>query len=75
MSGMPEIIGESQLGTLDPIGESPRNRSGDRPHETVLHLRATVDHSGTNMSPSRLRLHDFSGEGERAPPEPCRLGQ
>ena len=66
MPGMPEIIGESELGTLNPVRES---RRGGRDHPVAEHrCPALPPTSGMIASPLRLRLHDFSGEGERAPP-------
>jgi hypothetical protein len=67
MPRMPEIMGESQdadpargedelVETVRPIHASPR-RSTRRPRER-----------GMIISPLRLRLTDFSGGGERAPP-------
>ena len=70
---MPEIVGEPQdaepargegatVETARPIEASSR-RSTARPRER-----------GMTISPLRLRLNDFSGEGERAPPRVSRPG-
>ena len=66
MPGIPEITGESELGTLNPVRES---RRGGRDDAVADHRCLTLlPTSGMITSPLRLRLHDFSGEGERAPP-------
>ena len=66
MPGMPEIIGESELGTLNPVRESRQGTSDNRDAERRCYRLLPT--SGMIASPLRLRLHDFSGEGERAPP-------
>ena len=73
MAGIPEIIGESQLGTLNPVRENTEGEIADRPVWRPYPL--AVPTSGMIASPLWLRLHDFSGEGERAPPELRRWGQ
>ena len=67
MSGMPEIIGESQASTL----ESAEERIEEDEPLTLADYSQKDDHTpqpGIYVSPLRLRLADFSGEGERAPP-------
>ncbi len=68
MPGIPEIIGESQVGTLDPVEEKSRDRDKVREQGKGSFYWKVSARSGMNLSPLRLRLHDFSGEGERAPP-------
>jgi hypothetical protein len=68
MSGMPEIIGEFPLGTLYSTRQSPEHRDKTRPSASANRACAAAEDWGTTMSPLRMRLHDFSGEGERAPP-------
>lgn len=68
MPGIPEIIGESQVGTLDPVEEKPRSCNQVRAQGNGSFFGKASARSGMNSSPLRLRLHDFSGEGERAPP-------
>ena len=66
MTGMPEIIGETRDEMLQPAEE--RSEESDlRSSEQRPPARVYID-PGTCVSPSRLRLIDFSGEGERAPP-------
>jgi len=68
MPGIPEIIGESQVGTLDPVEEKTQNRGEARENRRRPCPKRVRAKSGMNSSPLRLRLCDFSGEGERAPP-------
>jgi hypothetical protein len=68
MPGMPEIFGESQLGTLNPDRTSTESGTEPYPDERAIFARTLELDSGTITSPLRLRLNDFSGEGERAPP-------
>jgi len=68
MPGIPEIIGESQVGTLDPVEEKTQNRDEVREKPRQPRFLRSFARSGMIPSPLRLRLRDFSGEGERAPP-------
>jgi hypothetical protein len=75
MSGIPEIFGESQACAR---GGAARRKEASRKNNTSVRAfiaRMVRDHGGTSTSPLRLRLIDFSGEGERAPPEVSRPGQ
>jgi hypothetical protein len=67
MAGMPEIIGEVNLDAPEPI-ETDRGPavSGGL---ALKDFRPTGRKSTeTDVSPIKLRLLDFAGEGERAPP-------
>ena len=66
MSGMPEIMGDLQDDFPGPTEEFDQ----DEQFEEEEHNWA-IEHlpqPGACESPLRMRLHDFSGEGERAPP-------
>ena len=67
MAGMPEIIGNRQDDCPDPA----ENVEQEEQFEEEEHNWAEehLPHPGACESPLRMRLHDFSGEGERAPPE------
>ena len=74
MPGMPEIIGDSQVSALEPAEEMAERveRSSIRSFPKVDRRAADP---GIFVSPLRLiRLEDFSGEGERAPPAHLLLG-
>ncbi len=72
MPQMPEIMGQDQdLGPPGVAGgtRTPRGRGpefDDRPSKDHPWLRHSQ--SGVSVSPLTMRLVDFSGEGERAPP-------
>ena len=70
MPRMPEIVGESQ--DADPHLEEnrPAEPVGEQlwPRRTSRASRERYRQSGIMVSPLVLRLIDFSGEGERAPP-------
>lgn len=66
MPRMPEIIGERQAG---PEAEDRRDRfelSPDSQEAGAANQAPNLP--GIYVSPLQLRLDDFSGEGERAPP-------
>ena len=70
MARMPEIMGESQ----DSGPELDENELTERNLTMIgnLNSRPNTDHcpkSGICESPLLIRLTDFSGEGERAPPK------
>ena len=77
MPRMPEIVGESQ--DTDPHLEEnrPAEPVEERlwPRRTSRASRERYRQSGIMTSPLMLRLIDFSGEGERAPPEPSLQGR
>jgi hypothetical protein len=63
---MPEITGDQDIEALPEAAD-------DLDQKTWFEARS-LDHRGCDLTevtvpPSRLRLDDFSGEGERAPPE------
>ena len=72
MPQMPEIMGEEQdlgpagvaggLGDTGGCGQDEDNRPS-RDHPWLRHSQP-----GVSVSPFIMRLVDFSGEGERAPP-------
>lgn len=72
MPQMPEIMGEEQdlgpagvaggLGGAGECGQDEDNRPS-RDHPWLRHSQP-----GVSVSPLTMRLVDFSGEGERAPP-------
>lgn len=68
MPGMPEIIGESRATVLETAEEEPQAVQLVLPSSNAR-TEHTVDPLEGYISPSRLRLNDFSGGGERAPPE------
>jgi len=66
MPGMPEIVGDSQSGALEAAERLEEGREV-RPLRSTR-VAASLLKPGIHVSPLRLRLNDFSGEGERAPP-------
>jgi len=64
--GMPEITGQSQAGTLEPAEEMAE--AVEVISLPANHVPQSSTDLGVCLSPLRLRLNDFSGEGERAPP-------
>ena len=66
MTGMPEIVGESQDEALEPADDLVEGNE-TRPLFNFPKARGTPQ-SVVHISPLRLRLDDFSGQGERAPP-------
>ena len=75
MSGIPEITGESQVNTLKPAVRCREAGRKDYTSVRAFTACAARDHRGMTVSPLRMRLIDFSGEGERAPPGVRRPGQ
>jgi hypothetical protein len=61
---MPEITGERQEVEHEPVETVPEQSR----QETGISNQTYRDLTGIG-SPTRLRLNDFSGQGERAPPE------
>lgn len=66
VAGMPEITGDRQDTCPDPVENKRDAVQGkeDVPNLAEEHLPQPE----ACESPLRMRLHDFSGEGERAPP-------
>ena len=68
MPRMPEIMGESQ--DAEPVRGQDDLVETVRPiHAFPLRDAGRSHQRGMVLSPLRLRLTDFSGEGERAPPQ------
>jgi hypothetical protein len=67
MLRMPEITGEQDVEVLPEKAEDLGRQ--DCYEAGVLDLTEFGDLTEVVWPPSRLRLDDFSGEGERAPPE------
>jgi hypothetical protein len=67
---MPEITGEAQVEGPE-LGESLEQVDLSHESETVWKKRFECTRLGSEMytSPLLIRLTDFSGEGERAPPD------
>lgn len=67
MPRMPEIVGERE--EVDPGLEENRPAEGnpENPHPRPA-ARGLRTKRGIDRSPLSIRLTDFSGEGERAPP-------
>ena len=66
MAGMPEIVGDSQDAALEAADEL--NESNEQRPVRSSQVTPWVLKPGIHVSPLELRLIDFSGEGERAPP-------
>lgn len=67
MPRMPEIVGETQDAVPGPEQTGLKDRVQERTPPVVLRRGVRIT-SGIIASPLTLRLFDFSGEGERAPP-------
>jgi len=73
MPRMPEIVGESE--DAEPQHGENAVVEMDRKIQTTTCMRQRRPcKRGISVSPLRIRLNDFSGEGERAPPLVRRLG-
>lgn len=75
MSGIPEIIGESHDSTRSWTSRHREVGYSQSTSVCACIARTVRDHGGMTVSPLRLRLIDFAGEGERAPPGVRRRGQ
>ena len=75
MSGIPEITGESQVSTRKPALSCREAGHKENPFVRAFVACSVRDDGGMTVSPLRMRLIDFSGEGERAPPGVRRPGQ
>ena len=67
MPRMPEIVGESQDVAPGLDENRPAEGGPETPHPRPV-FRDVRTESGITRSPLVMRLTDFSGEGERAPP-------
>lgn len=67
MAGMPEIIGEVVSETPEPI-ETDRGPRVGRVLPKIPRRHCERKSTEAETSPFMMRLLDFAGEGERAPP-------
>jgi hypothetical protein len=73
MARLVEIIGERQDSCPAPSENDVEQPQQDE--EKPTWAREHLPQPGACESPLRMRLHDFSGEGERAPPGYRRWGE